>query len=159
MATDSRWWEEYECAMDAHPSSREEAQEIVRAAAKVAGGKHSFLQLAGSVLAYAVQVAGVPQQSRIVCPVAILTDAQTASSGEATLICFRGLDYVRVFGAPTAGYASANQPFPLPGGDRLVLTTGCDVSRTGEVFCDDPINPDVYSETPLEDALAWITGD
>lgn len=81
MATDSRWWEEYECAMDAHPSSREEAQEIVRAAAKVAGGKHSFLQLAGSVLAYAVQVAGVPQQSRIVCPVAILTDAQTASSG------------------------------------------------------------------------------
>ena len=56
-------------------------------------------------------------------------------------------------------YASANQPFPLPGGDRLVLTTGCDVSRTGEVFCDDPINPEVYSETPLEDALAWITGD
>ena len=109
MATDSRWWEEYECAMDAHPSSREEAQEIVRAAVKVAGGKYSFLQLAGSVLADAVQVAGVPQQSRIVCPVAILTDAQTASSGE--------------------------------------------------VFCDDPINPDVYSETPLEDALAWITGD
>ena len=238
-------------ALSATPESMEEAQEVVRTAAKVAGGKHSFLQLAGSVVAdatsewpspevtfseggipvvslphfsgnheegvkyasavlsaipedipgvvidlrgntggnmypmiaavhrflpnddqtlrfrtrsrtqwiplpYAVQSAGVQQQSRIECPVAILTDSLTASSGEATLICFRGLDYVRVFGGPTAGYASANQPFPLPGGDLLVLTTGCDVARTGEVFCDDPIDPDVLTETPLEDALAWI---
>ena len=238
-------------ALSATPGSLEDAQEIVRTAAKVAGGKHSFLRLAGSVVAdatsewpapgvafpeggipvvslphfsgnqdegvkyasavlsaipedipgvvidlrgntggnmypmiaavhrflpdddktlhfrsrgrtqwiplsYAVQVAGVQQRSRIECPVAILTDALTASSGEATLICFRGLDYVRVFGAPTAGYASANQPFPLPGGDQLVLTTGCDVARTGEVFCDDPIVPDVLTATPLEDVLAWI---
>ena len=239
-------------ALSAKPTSLDQAQEIVRAAAKVAGGKHSFLQLAGSVTAdatsewpapevtfseggipvvvlppfsgnhdegvkyassvleaipdnipgvvidlrgntggnmypmiaavhrflpdddqmlrfrtrkltqriplpYAVQTAGVQKLSRIECPVAILTDDQTASSGEATLICFRGLDYVRVFGSPTAGYASANQPFPLPGGDRLVLTIGCDVARTGEVFCDDPIAPDVLTETPLEDALVWIT--
>ena len=238
-------------ALSAHPGSLEDAQEIVRTAAKVAGGKHSFLQLAGSVVAdatskwpapevtlseggipvvslphfsgnqdegikyasavlsaipddipgvvidlrgntggnmypmiaavhrflpkddetlrfrtrgrtqwiplsYAVQAAGVQQCSRIECPVAILTDSLTASSGEAALICFRGLDYVRVFGGPTAGYASANQPFPLPGGDHLVLTTGCDVARTGEVFCDDPIAPDVLTATPLEDALAWI---
>ena len=238
-------------ALSAKPGSLEEAQEIVRTAAKVAGGKHSFLQLAGSVvtdaisewpapevtfsevgvpvvslphfsgnhdegvkyasavlsaipediqgividlrgntggnmypmiaavhrflandddmlrfrtrkrtqwipLSSAVQMAGVQQQSRIECPVAILTDSLTASSGEATLICFRGLDHVRVFGGPTAGYASANQPFELPGGDRLVLTIGCDVARTGEVFCDDPIEPDVCTDTPLEDALAWI---
>ena len=238
-------------ALTANPESLEEAQEIVRTAAKVAGGKHSFLQLSGSVaadatsewpapevtfseegvpvvslphfsgnydegvkyasavlsaipegipgvvidlrgntggnmypmiaavhrflpndgetlrfrtrgrtqripLSYAVQTAGVQQLSRIECLVAILTDSLTASSGEATLICFRGLDYVRVFGGPTAGYASANQPFPLPGGDHLVLTTGCDVARTGEVFCDDPIEPDVLTDTPLEDALEWI---
>ena len=220
-------------ALSAKPGSLEDAQELVRSAASVAGGKHSFLKLAGSVVAdatsewpapevtvsdggipvvalphfsgnhdegvkyasavlsvipedipgvvidlrgntggnmypmiaavhrflpqddetirfrtrartqriplsYVVQSAGVQQRSRIECPVAILTDSLTASSGEATLICFRGLDHVRVFGGPTAGYASANQPFPLPGGDRLVLTTGCDVARTGEVFCDDP---------------------
>ena len=107
-------------------------------------------------LSYAVKVAGVDQRPRIECPVAILTDDWTASSGEATLICFRGLDYVRVFGGPTAGYASANQPFPLPGGDQLILTTGCDVARTGEQFCDDPIVPDVVTETPLENALEWI---
>lgn len=72
-------------------------------------------------LSSAVQMAGVQQQSRIECPVAILTDSLTASSGEATLICFRGLDHVRVFGDPTAGYASANQPFELPGGATLSL--------------------------------------
>lgn len=238
-------------ALSAQPSSLEEAQDIVRTAAKVAGGKHSFLKPAGSVvsdatsewpapsvtmteggipvialppfsgnhdegikyasavlsaipeeipgvvidlrgntggnmypmiaavhrflpaddemlrfrtrkrtqwipLSYAVQVAGVQQRSRIECPVAILIDDHTASSGEAALICFRGLDYVRVFGSPTAGYASANQPFLLPGGDQLVLTTGCDVARTGEVFCDDPIEPDVMTEMPLQDALEWI---
>ena len=238
-------------ALSANPGSLEEAQEIVRTVARVAGGKHSFLQLAGSVVAdaisewpapevtfsdvgipvvslppfsgnhdegvkyasavlsavpedipgvvidlrgntggnmypmiaavhrflpkddetlrfrtrgrtqwiplsNAVQMAGVQQRSRIECPVAVLTDDNTASSGEATLICFRGLDYVRVFGGPTAGYASANQPFPLPGGDHLVLTTGCDVARTGEVFCDDPVEPDVLTDTPLEDALEWI---
>jgi len=238
-------------ALSAKPGSMEDAQELVRTAAKVAGGKHSFLQLAGSVeadatsewpapevtfseggvpvvslphfsgnndegvkyastvlsaipedipgvvidlrgntggnmypmiaavhrfmadddemlrfrtrgrtqwipLSYAVQAAGVQQRSRIECPVAILTDSLTASSGEATLICFRGQDHVRVFGGPTAGYASANQPFPLPGGDHLVLTIGCDVARTGEAFCDDPIAPDVLTATPLEDALAWI---
>lgn len=238
-------------ALSAAPGSLEEAQEIIRIAARVAGGKHSFLQLSGDVaadatskwpapevtipecgipvislplfsgnqdegvkyasavlsaipdsvqgvvidlrgntggnmypmiaavhrflpdddqmlrfrtrartqwipLSYAVQMAGVQKRTRINCRVAILTDSLTASSGEATLICFRGLDYVRVFGAPTAGYASANQPFPLPGGDHLVLTTGCDVARTGEVFCDDPIEPDVLTDTPLEDALEWI---
>ena len=107
-------------------------------------------------LPYVVQGTGVEQMSRIECPVAILTNEWTASSGEATLLCFRGLDYVRVFGSPTAGYASANQPFTLPGGDQLILTTGCDVARTGEVFCDDPIDPDVLTDTPLEAAIEWI---
>lgn len=107
-------------------------------------------------LQFVLQGAGISRMERIVCPVAILTNEWTASSGEATLLCFRGLDYVRVFGAPTAGYASANTPFTLSDGAQLVLTTGCDVARTGEVFCDDPIQPDVLTETPLEDALEWI---
>ena len=238
-------------ALAASPATLEEAQEIVKTALKVAGGKHSFLQDASSVseeaasedwpapsvsaqddgiviiklppfsgnsaegvkyaeavlgalpdglpgavidlrddrggnmypmiaaihrflpdgeilrfrtrkrtqwimLANAMQIAGVKQQARIECPVAILTNEWTGSSGEAVLLCFRGLDGVRVFGVPTAGYASANQPFPLPDGSNLVLTTGCDVARTGEAFCDDPIVPDVTTETPLEDALAWL---
>jgi len=89
-------------------------------------------------------------------PVAILTDDHTGSSGEATLLCFRGLDNVRTFGMPTAGYASANVTKFLADGYLLVITTARDMARTDEIFCDDPIEPDVRTETPLEDAAAWI---
>ena len=89
-------------------------------------------------------------------PIAILINDWTGSSGEATLLCFRGLENVRTFGIPTAGYASANQSFPMADGYTLLITIGCDVARTGEVFCDDPIAPDVETKMPLEDAVAWI---
>jgi len=107
-------------------------------------------------LSYIVKGTGIEEAAKINCPVAILTDENTASSGEATLLTFRGLDKVRSFGAPTAGYASANSPFPMPDGSELVLTISCDVARTGEVFCDDPIAPDVLTDSPMEDALDWL---
>ena len=103
-----------------------------------------------------LQIAGVQRQPRIECPVAILTNEWTGSSGEAVLLCFRGLDNVRVFGSPTAGYASSNQPFTMSDGATMWLTTGCDVARTGEAFCDDPIDPDVTTDTPMQDALSWL---
>lgn len=89
-------------------------------------------------------------------PVAVLTSERTGSSGEATLLCFRGLDNVKTFGAPSAGYASGNVTHLLADGYRFAITHSCDVARTGEVFCDDPIDPDVETETPLEDAINWI---
>lgn len=251
FAVGEEWDSAREKALAASPATLEEAQNIVREAGRVAGGKHTFLKLADAVsedavstdwempavsvredgialvklppfsgnreegvnyaltvlegvpedirgvvidlrdntggnmypmisavhrfigdddilrfrtrkrtqwieLPYVLQGTGISRMERIECPVALLVNEWTASSGEATLLCFRGLDYVRVFGCPTAGYASANMPFPLPDGSMLVLTTGCDVARTGEVFCDDPIEVDVYTETPLEDAVEWI---
>ena len=90
-------------------------------------------------------------------PVALLTGDNTASSGEATLLCFRGLDNVKTFGGPSAGYASANVSHILADGYLFAITRSCDEARTGEVFCDDPIVPDVETDTPLEDATAWIT--
>ncbi len=99
---------------------------------------------------------GLSARPALDCPVALLTDDKTASSGEATLLCFRGLEKARTFGAPTAGYASANAPYPMPDGSQLVLTTGCDMARTGEIFCDDPIAPDVATDQPLEEATKWI---
>lgn len=107
--------------------------------------------------AFVMRSVGMEQQPPIHCQVALLTDEWTASSGEAVLICFRGLENTRTFGTPTAGYCSCNQPFPLPGGSQLVLTTGEDIARTGEAFCDDPIEPDVMTETPFEEALEWLT--
>lgn len=89
-------------------------------------------------------------------PLAILTNEWTASSGEATLLCFRGLEKVRTFGKPTAGYASANIVQELADGYQLLITISCDVARTGEAFCDDPIDPDVHTEKALEDAVEWI---
>ena len=98
----------------------------------------------------------VKQGARIDCPVAILTDSLTASSGEAVLICFRGMERARSFGAPTAGYASGNVTITMPDKSLMALTSSCDVARTGEAFCDDPIAPDVLTETPFEDALTWL---
>ena len=46
----------------------------------------------------AVQIAGIARQLHIDCPVAVLTDEWTGSSGEVVLISFRGLEGVRVFG-------------------------------------------------------------
>lgn len=89
-------------------------------------------------------------------PIAILTDDWTGSSGEATLLCFRGLSNVRTFGIPTAGYASANFTVPLVDGYKLLITMSCDMARTGEIFCDDPIQPDVNTQNPLEEATKWI---
>jgi len=106
---------------------------------------------------YVLSGAGVAEKSYLDCPVAILTDSLTASSGEATLLCFRGLKNVKTFGNPTAGYASSNSPYSMPDGSSLVLTTGCDVARTNEEFCDDPIAPDIISEDPVASAFLWIT--
>ena len=90
------------------------------------------------------------------CPVAVLTDSLTASSGEAVMICFMGKRRYRSFGGLTAGYCSGNVPFRMRDGSSLVLTTGCDVSRDGDIYCDDPIEPDVLTEDPLTEAITWI---
>ena len=105
---------------------------------------------------YIAKVQGVERKATISPQIAILTDGETASSGEALLICFRGLSNVRTFGSPTAGYASANRTFDMGDGSKLVITSSCDVARTGEVFCDDPIVPDSLTDEPMDAALEWL---
>lgn len=34
--------------------------------------------------------------------------------------------------------------------------TTMDQARTGELFCEDSVEPDVRTDTPLEDATVWI---
>lgn len=41
-------------------------------------------------------------------------------------------------------------------GVRLLVTVGKTVARTGEVFCEDPINPDVECDDPRQEAVNWI---
>lgn len=105
---------------------------------------------------YIMKSMGIEERKTIDCPTAIVVDSLTASSGEAVMICFMGLDGVKSFGTPTAGYASANTPITLSDGAVMVLTTGCDVARDGSIYCDDPIVPDVVTEAPMQEALQWI---
>ncbi|WP_408911580.1 S41 family peptidase [Corynebacterium gottingense] len=92
-------------------------------------------------------------------PTAVLVDANTASSGEATMLAFRGLDTARSFGSPTAGFASANMVYDFPDGSVLMLTIAKDKARTGEEFAEYPIQPDSPTATgdeALDEAKAWL---
>lgn len=106
----------------------------------------------------AITVDGGPKAE---IPVAVLVDGGTASSGEATMLAFRGLDGSRSFGAPTAGYASANVVHEFPGGAKLMLTMAKDRDRTGAVHMDDPVQPDEVTGPSPGDAetaaLAWLS--
>ena len=95
-------------------------------------------------------------EEKLNVPVAILTDDMTASSGEALTLCFRGLENTRTFGAPTAGYTSVNMLYNMYDGAQMYLTVAFDKARTGEIFKETPIEPDVDTDSPLEAALEWL---
>ncbi|MGW4488105.1 S41 family peptidase [Amycolatopsis sp. NPDC004368] len=95
-------------------------------------------------------------------PVAVLTSARTGSSGEATLIAFRGLARATTFGQPTAGFATGNAVFPLSDGAQLLITTVRDADRTGRVYDNTPIEPDhplpasATTDEVIAAASAWL---
>ena len=95
-------------------------------------------------------------EEKLNVPFAILTDDMTASSGEALTLCFRGLENTRTFGAPTAGYTSVNMLYNMYDGAQMYLTVAFDKARTGEIFKETPIEPDVATDSPLEAALEWL---
>ena len=97
-------------------------------------------------------------EEKLNVPVAILTDDMTASSGEALTLCFRGLERTRTFGAPTAGYTSVNMLYNMYDGAQMYLTVAFDKARTGEIFKETSIEPDVATDSPLEAALEWLRG-
>ena len=97
-------------------------------------------------------------EEKLNVPVAILTDDMTASSGEALTLCFRGLENTRTFGAPTAGYTSVNMLYNMYDGAQMYLTVAFDKARTGEIFKETSIEPDVATDSPLEAALEWLRG-
>ncbi|WP_273413889.1 S41 family peptidase [Corynebacterium appendicis] len=92
-------------------------------------------------------------------PTAVLVDEETASSGEATMLAFRGLDNSRSFGVPTAGFASANTVYDFPDGSELMLTIAKDRDREGQTYAEEPIEPDAKTEsgdTALAAAQKWL---
>lgn len=67
-------------------------------------------------------------------PVAVLTGKQTASSGEAIAVAFRGRPRTRSFGQRTAGLSTGNESHTLSDGAVLVLTEVTFADRTGALY-------------------------
>lgn len=95
---------------------------------------------------------------KIDVPVAILQGPTTASSGEQTILAFRGIEDVHTFGGETAGYASVNSTIPVYNGIALVLTIGTTMDRNDMPYGEAPIPAE--TPTPLNEApavaLKWL---
>ena len=85
-----------------------------------------------TLTATAVQLAGKPlldfgQSGHVLrqpgAPVAVLFGPRTGSSGEASVLAWRGRPQARSFGQPTAGVSTGNVVHTLVDGSRLLLTT------------------------------------
>jgi len=87
--------------------------------------------------------------------VAVLIGPQTASSGEAVAVAFRGRAHTRSFGQPTAGLSTANDAYDLPDGAQLMLTIARFVDRTGQAY-GGPIAPDQPSADADADAAQTL---
>lgn len=99
---------------------------------------------------------GAQVDEKFQVPVAVLTDSMTGSSGEVIMLAFRGLENSRSFGGPTAGYASANTTIEMPDGARILLTTAHNKARTGEIFGENPVEPDMVTVSAERAAREWI---
>ncbi len=99
-------------------------------------------------------------------PVAVLTGVNTASSGEAIVVAFRGRPETRSFGLYTAGLSTANAAFPLSDGAVIILTDAVFADRMGQTY-GDRIFPDemvddvrkftfVMDEAIPQPAIDWL---
>lgn len=98
-------------------------------------------------------------------PVAVLVGRRTASSGEALTIAFSGRPDTRLFGQPTAGFTTSNEPLWLSDGAMMALTMSVFTDRTGlaygfeqSVIPDEIAGPDstARGDEPLTLAAAWL---
>jgi C-terminal processing protease CtpA/Prc len=90
--------------------------------------------------------------------VAVLTDNNVASSGEAVAVAFRKRPDTRTFGEATCGLSTANQPYTMPDGAILNLTTAVMADRTRESY-GSSLPPDevITDQSQLaQRAVTWI---
>ncbi len=92
---------------------------------------------------------------KINCPVAVLQNELTASSGEITLLALMSNHY-KTFGSDSAGYTSCNQTYYLYDGAALNITVAGLTTKDGTTFEDVAILPDNYCEDALVCALDYL---
>jgi carboxyl-terminal processing protease len=104
------------------------------------------------------QSAATKPQPKVDGPIAVVIDGMTGSSAEAVAIAFIGQADVHVFGQPSYGFSTANQPVRLYDGAVVNLTVAVDADRTGKRY-GVPIEPDTTVEdfTQLSAAIStWL---
>jgi C-terminal processing protease CtpA/Prc len=110
----------------------------------------------GASLAQRVSAPYTLRQAR--SRVAVLTDAGTASSGEATVIAFRGRLETRSFGTPTCGLSTAIENYALSDGARLNLAISVMADRTRAKY-GEAVSADEFILDPAEvvaRAIEWL---
>lgn len=93
--------------------------------------------------------------------VAVLHDGETASSGEAVVVAFRGRPQTRSFGQGTAGLSTANKTIVMADGAKMLLAVSVFADRNrdtyGTVIAPDELLPeDAPEEQVLAIAEDWI---
>jgi carboxyl-terminal processing protease len=124
------------------------------------GRKETWVRANGSIFPTSETLPVTPPSFPIKqagAPVAILIGPITASSGEMTAIAFLGRKNVRLFGASSAGFTSANRPHQLSDGAYLVLTEMGVQDRTGREYTG-PMIPDenVGDAQAKSAAMKWL---
>jgi carboxyl-terminal processing protease len=97
-------------------------------------------------------------------PIGVLIDEQTASSGEAVAIAFKGRPNTAFFGKRTRGLSTCNDTIRLSDGARMFLTIAVDADRDSHLY-EFGVDPDFFtdadkesksSDPTLEAATHWV---
>ena len=87
-------------------------------------------------------------------PVAVLTDWNCASAGDDFAVFAKGAPHVTLIGTNTAGGTGQLLFKELPGGFRFAVSTYNCVMEDGTPVCNNGVQPDIWCEQTVSDALA-----
>lgn len=89
-------------------------------------------------------------------PIAIIIGKQTASAGEFDAIIFKGRKNTKFFGNDTYGSLSANKTIEISKDILFVMTETLVEDVKFKLYESEKLKPDVYTVTPIKDAIKWI---
>lgn len=102
-----------------------------------------------------------PDEAKVLgaVPVAVLIGPGTTSSGEFTAIAFRGRHNTMFFGAPTAGFVTANGTYALPDGAQLFVAQSWSSDRLHRPYrvAVVPDENTAAGQQTLDAGLAWLS--
>jgi carboxyl-terminal processing protease len=93
------------------------------------------------------QATSTARPTKTSLPIAVLIDGMTGSSAEAVAISFVSQPNAQLFGQPSYGFSTVNEPRRLYDGAAINLTTAVDADRSGTRY-GTPIIPDRVIDDP-----------